>query len=183
STRRFYYAPDIALVSDDNQSFLHIGIGSGHRAHPNSVFNQDRFYALRDYNPFTTLTQAQYDAITPIVDADLVNVTDDVDAVVPYGSPGWRFELRDGGTWRGEKVLAEARTFNNQVFFTTFIPGGGASANGCEPALGTNRLYMISLFNGAPVNNLDGSADEEELTASDRYLEFQGSIASEVVFM
>jgi hypothetical protein len=33
------------------------------------------------------------------------------------------------------------------------------------------------------VNNLDGSADEENLTETDRYREFRGSISSEVVFL
>jgi type IV pilus assembly protein PilY1 len=160
---------------------VHVGIGSGYRSHPNSLDHQDRFYALRDYNAFNPMSQGAYDARTPVTDADLVDVTTDIDADVPYGSPGWRFELRDGG-WRGEKVLAEARTFNNQVFFTTFTPSSG-SVTGCEPRLGTNRLYIMSLFNGAPVNNLDGSADEDTLTETDRYQEFPGSITSEVVFI
>ncbi|HEX9875821.1 MAG TPA: PilC/PilY family type IV pilus protein [Gammaproteobacteria bacterium] len=181
-SRRFYYAPDVALTSDEFSSFLHIGVGSGHRAHPNSVFTQDRFYALRDYEPFDGRSQAFYNGLTPITEADLIDITDDVSAAVPAGSAGWKFELRDGG-WRGEKVLAEARTFNNQVFFTTFTPGGGALTNGCQPTLGTNRLYIVDLLTGAPVNNLDGSADEENLTETDRYREFRGSISSEVVFL
>ena len=181
-TRRFYYAPDAALVNSDDNNFIHIGIGSGHRAHPNGVVAHDRFYALRDYRAFAVRTQAEYDAATPTTDADLVDITDDVDTVVPPGSPGWRFELRDGG-WRGEKVLAEARTFKNQIFFTTFTPGGGASANGCQPALGTNRLYVMDILNGAPVNNLDEAGDDADLTETDRYREFQGSISSEVVFL
>jgi type IV pilus assembly protein PilY1 len=83
----------------------------------------------------------------------------------------------------GEKVLAEARTFNNQVFFTSFTPGAGVgdTAN-CKPALGTNRLYTVSLFNGAPVNNLDTSTSGP-LTDTDRYRVFNGSLASEVVFI
>jgi type IV pilus assembly protein PilY1 len=48
-------------------------------------------------------------------------------------------------------VLAEARTFNNQVMFTTFRPS--QSATSCEPQAGTNRLYIVSLFDGSPVNN------------------------------
>ena len=180
-TRRFYYAPDVAPVNDNNNNFVHVGIGSGHRAHPNSLLTQDRFYALRDYTVFNTRTQTDYNTATPTTDADLVDITDDVNAVVPIGSPGWRFELRDGG-WRGEKVLAEARTFNDQVFFTTFRPGGAASATDCQPRLGTNRLYVMDIFNGAPVNNLD-EVGGETLTESDRYREFEGSIASEVVFL
>src|SRR5690606_8331437 len=115
ATRRFYYSPDIALVSAD-PPFIHIGIGSGHRARPNSVFTQDRFYALRDYRTFSPMTQAEYDAFTPIVDADLVRINDHVNPSVPPGSPGWKLELSENGLWVGEKVLAEARTFNNQVF-------------------------------------------------------------------
>jgi type IV pilus assembly protein PilY1 len=181
-TRRFYYAPDVALVNDNNNNFVHIGIGSGHRAHPNSVVTQDRFYALRDYDVFSTRIQADYNTATLTTDADLVDITDNVDAVVPIGSPGWRLELRDGG-WLGEKVLAEARTFNNQIFFTTFTPGGAVNANDCQPVLGTNRLYVLDVYNGAPVNNLDEVGDPENLTEADRYTEFRGSISSEVVFL
>ncbi len=180
ATRRFYYAPDVALVNNAENNFVHIGIGSGYRAHPNSMATQDRFYALRDYDVFSTRTQASYDGATPTTDADLVDITNDIHAVVPIGSPGWRFDLNDGG-WRGEKVLAEARTFNNQIFFTTFRPGGTAALDDCLPVLGTNRLYVMDIFNGAPVNNLD-EVGGEALTESDRYREFQGTIASEVVF-
>ncbi len=178
-SRRFYYAPDLALLSDEYSSFLHVGIGSGHRASPNSPFTQDRFYALRDYEPFDHHPQPYYDSLMPITEDDLIDITENIDAVVPSGSAGWKFELRNSG----EKVLAEARTFNNQVFFTTFTPGTGALSNGCQPTLGTNRLYIMDLLTGAPVNNLDNSADPDNLTADDRSREFRGSISSEVVFL
>jgi type IV pilus assembly protein PilY1 len=181
-TRRFYYSPDVASVNTADLKYLHVGIGSGHRPHPNSTAHQDRFYALRDYAAFTKLTQAQYDALTPIVDGNLVDITDDLTPDIPQDGAGWRFELRDGG-WIGEKVLAEGRTFNNQVFFTTFRPGAAANANPCIPSLGTNRLYVMDLFDGAPVMNLDGSLDEQTLTLDDRYVEFAGSIAADVVFL
>jgi len=42
---------------------------------------------------------------------------------------------------------------------------------------------VLDLFNGAPVNNLDGIGDDQELTITDRYQEFGGSIASEAVLM
>jgi type IV pilus assembly protein PilY1 len=185
-TRRFYYAPDAALVSDDTHNFMHIGIGSGQRARPNSTVTHDRFYALRDYKPFQTMSQAQYDtqSADPILDSDLVDITDDASPTIPAGSPGWRLELREApNTWIGEKVLAEARTFDNKVYFTTFTPGIGATANDCVPKLGRNRLYIVDLLTGEPVTNLDQSVDETDLTTSDRYTEFNGSISSEVVFL
>ncbi len=180
--RRFYYAPDVALVSDDENNFLHIGVGSGHRARPISTATEDRFYALRDYEVFGTKTQAEYDALTPLEDNNLVDVTDDVSASVPPGAPGWKLELKDGG-WQGEKVLAEAKTFDNKVFFTTFTPGGTLSANSCVPSLGTNKLYVVDLLTGAPVTNLDGPEDGSPLDGDDRSVDIKGSISSEVVFM
>jgi type IV pilus assembly protein PilY1 len=182
-SRRFYNAPDLALVRDEYSSFLHIGIGSGHRARPNGIQTQDRFYALRDYAPFLTRSQAAYDSLTPMTEADLVDVTTNINAVVPAGSAGWLMRLNDAGAWVGEKVLTEARTFNNQVFFTTFKPGSGVASNGCLPVLGTNTLYVVDLLTGAPVNNLDGSADPDNLTLSDRSMEFQGSISDGVTFL
>ena len=179
-TRRFYYSPDVALVNTKDYHFVHVGIGSGHRAHPLSLANQDRFYALRDNAGLAGMTQAAYDAFTPIKDSDLVDVTTNINATVPQGSPGWKLLLDNGG-WQGEKVLAESRTFNNQVFFTTFTPSSNSAS--CEPALGTNRLYVMSLFNGAPVTNLDGSQDTTTLTETDRYKDFTGSISSEVTFI
>jgi type IV pilus assembly protein PilY1 len=171
-TRRFYYPPDIAAVNNDDFNFIHVGIGSGHRAHPNATVNEDRYYALRDYAAFTSQTQAQYDVFTPITDAALVDVTDDIAAVVPQGSPGWKFELRIGG-FRGEKVLAEARTFDDQVFFNTYTPNAG-SGSGCIPALGLRRQYILSLFTGGPVTNLDGPVTDP-LDEDDRFIESDGA--------
>jgi type IV pilus assembly protein PilY1 len=181
-TRRFYYAPDIALASAGDYSFLHIGVGSGYRAHPNEMDNQNRFYALRDYRTFAAMAQAEYDAAAPIRDGDLIDVTADASADVPKGSFGWKLELNDGG-WIGEKVLAETRTFNNSVYVTTFRPGVSGASSGCQPSLGTNRQYIMSLFNGAPVNNRDGSADTDPLTVEDRYVEYQGAPPPETVFI
>jgi type IV pilus assembly protein PilY1 len=182
-TRRFYYAPDVALVSNENYSFIHIGIGSGYRAHPNDTINQNRFYALRDYATFGSKTQAFYDADTPVTDADLVDVTTNTTASVPQGALGWKLLLNSGTGWVGEKVLAETRTFNNEVYVTTFRPG--TSGAGCEPALGTNRQYIMSLFNGAPVNNLDGVGGNGpgQLTEADRYTEYEGAPPPETVFI
>jgi type IV pilus assembly protein PilY1 len=169
--RRFYYAPDVAFVNNDDFNFIHVGIGSGHREHPLSLSNRDRFYALRDYG-LSRLNQSQFDALTPIRDGDLTPIVA-VDTIVPQGSAGWRLDLDDGG-WIGEKVLAEARTFNNEVIFTTFRPD--ASITNCVPQLGRNRIYRMSIFNGNPVTNLDGSLDPDDLTISDIFDENQGGI-------
>jgi type IV pilus assembly protein PilY1 len=164
--RRFYYAPDVAIVSTRENAFIHVGIGSGHRAHPLSELNDDRFYALRDYG-LGRKTQTQFNGMTPITDSDLVPLTA-ADTTVPANAAGWRLDLE-----AGEKVLAEARTFKNEVYFTTFKPGTAAVS--CQPGLGTNRLYRVNIFDGAPVLNLDGEADDG-LTITDRYVQAEGGI-------
>jgi type IV pilus assembly protein PilY1 len=180
-TRRFYYAPDVALASTNQYSYMHVGIGSGYRAHPNETANHNAFYALRDYKTFATMTQVEYDLLTPIVPANLVDVTTNAAANVPQGSPGWRLDLMAGGGWNGEKVLAETRTFNNRVFVSTFRPG--TSGVSCEPQLGTNRQYVMSLFTGAPVHNRDGSLASDPPSPDDRWIEWAGAPPPETIFI
>jgi hypothetical protein len=172
--RRFYNTPDTATVNTRTDNFIHIGIGSGHRGHPLNMTNEDRFYALRDYN-VNRMTQAEFNALTPITDASLTPVTT-ANTTVASGSNGWRLDLNVGTGWVGEKVLAEARTFNNQVIFSTFRPGTAVQT--CTPQLGTNRVYQMDIFNGAPVMNLDGSVDPTTLTISDTFREAAGGILS-----
>lgn len=168
-TRRFYSAPDVAIVNSRGYDFLHVGIGSGSRGNPLGTHVEDRFYALRDYG-FGRRTQAQFDSLAIIDDSSLTPITTANTSVPQGASAGWRFELSGGP---GEKVLAEARTFNNEIIFTTFRPG--SSGAGCTPAVGTNRVYRMSVFNAAPVLNLDGSADETNLTMADLYVEAEGA--------
>jgi type IV pilus assembly protein PilY1 len=178
--RRFYNSPDVAFINTRYGNFLHVGIGSGHRGHPLSTSVEDAFYALRDYST-QALTQAEYDALTIIEHDDLVPITS-ANTAVANNAAGWRVDLSIGG-WNGEKVLAEARTFANQVFFSTFQPSTGVLT--CQPQIGTNRTYVMSVYNGAPVMNLDGSADTDPLAMSDLYVEAAGGIlpAAQALFV
>jgi type IV pilus assembly protein PilY1 len=182
--RRFYGSPDVAVATDKqtHTQFVHVGIGSGHRVHPLSLDNHDRFYALRDKNlPLGSMTQSQFDAITPTKDADLVAITT-ASTSVSQDAKGWKLELNSVA---GEKVLADARTFNNAVLFTTYTPAGSAAlTDPCVPALGTNRLYVMNLFNGAPVTNLDQSTGGGPLTFGDiSTVTGSGSISPGVTFL
>lgn len=118
----------------------------------------------------------------PIRGADLADITANLHRSLPPDGPGWRLQLNDGG-WRGEKVLAESRTFNNQVFFTTYVPPAQGTIEDCRPRPGTNRLYVVDIFNGDPVRNFDGVGEDSDLTATDQYREIPGSIPTEVVFL
>ncbi len=166
TTRRFYSAPDVSFLTQGGRTWLNIGIGSGYRGHPLDQQTQDRFYSLRDHLPFGRLTQAQYDAATVITEADvnLIDITLDIDPTIPAGATGWRLDLkRPSGSWTGEKSLSEARTIESMIQFTTYEPNNDSTSNSssCAPGMGTNRLYTISAFTGAPVFDLESGVDPD----------------------
>jgi type IV pilus assembly protein PilY1 len=183
-SRRFYNSPDVALIRRRGKSsFFNIALGSGYRGHPLNTEIRDRMYSVRDYNPFTKLTQAAYSAIVPVRDNQLVDVTTNVTPVMSDTAPGWKMELRLPNGWEGEKVLVESRTLDNKVFFTTYLPNANA-VNSCSAAAGagTNRVYVVSALDAAPVIEQDG--DVSNLGINDRFTNLnQGGIAPEVVFL
>ncbi|MGQ0429584.1 MAG: pilus assembly protein [Gammaproteobacteria bacterium] len=188
TTRRFYSPPDVAFLSSGGRTWLNIALGSGYRGHPLNLATQDRFYSLRDHRPFARLTQAQYDASTVITEADvnLLDITADIAPTIPPGASGWRLDLRrPGGAWTGEKSLSEARTVQSMIQFSTYEPNSASITNptSCSPAVGTNRLYSVSAFTGAPVLDRENPTGPPD-SADDRDTElFQGGIAPEVVWL
>ena len=162
-TRRFYNTPDVAVVQKQGQaSFMSIAIGSGYRGHPLNTAVQDRMYDVRDFKPFEQMSQAQYNALTPVRDADLTDITGILAPTVAQVAPGWKLLLYNAGPlWIGEKVLAPAATFNNQILFTTYTPGVGGAALTCQPSLGLNKFYAVSVFDGSPVANLNNHGNAQ----------------------
>jgi len=193
---RFFYSPDPALITRPGPNFINIAIGSGHREMPASdKTTQNWFFSVRDYNVFTQLLQSWYsddcsNADTPchtiVREEDLVDLTDQVgdtataSVPVPYpnNAVGWRIALED----TGEKVLAESRTFQDNVFFTTYSPvATGSTEDGCGIKFGLNRLYVVGAVDARPFYNYDAETGE---SVEDRSRELaQGSIAPEVVFV
>jgi type IV pilus assembly protein PilY1 len=146
-TRRFYNSPDIALFNDtrQNRRFISISIGSGYRAHPLDLDATDRFYSLRDPNVFNSLSQTQYDNFEPYEEADLIDVSGEVNVTLTSADKGWMLTLPSN-----QMVLTDAVTFNNEVFFVSFSPDS-AGAEACNIGLGTNYLWRVSIINGDPI--------------------------------
>ncbi len=117
---------------------------------------RDRLFALRDRNPFSKLTQLQYNNLAPVTDAQLTDVTEDLgNTVLPRDAAGWKLELRRNGGWVGEKVLADAVTIDGTVLFTTYQPERAADLDPCLPANGRNRVYALKVDNAAPALDLN----------------------------
>jgi type IV pilus assembly protein PilY1 len=191
--RRFFYAPDVSLMKAGTTNFINIGIGSGHREKPitdTTVVN--RFYSLRDFNVFSQVQNTQYKTTcgtaetSPchqiITDGDtrLLDVTSTMSPTIPAGGVGWRMNLQDAG----DKVLAESRTFQNQIYFTTYSPQEREyNPEFCVATVGLNRLYVVDAATGKPVVNFsDPTSPPNDIT--DRFKELaQGSIAPEAIFV
>ena len=177
NNRRFYNKPNVSLVKDkQNGDHLTIAIGSGHRAHP--IFNkaiEDRFYVIKDFNPYNTPTTYTTKTEAPTTTtslgdgespnpAKLYNAT----ALMTQGDTAFTTSMQQlmskGGGWyvtfnnEGEKVLSESTTFSGAIIFTTFSPSNG-TAVGCGPDTGQSRTYALNQQNAMAAIDLDGDGD------------------------
>jgi type IV pilus assembly protein PilY1 len=172
-TRRFYTSPDVSVFNSErlDRRYIGISIGSGYRAHPLDNSAADRFYSVRDPNVFNRLTQIEYNNLTVITPADLVEISGQTQVELAVDDAGWMFTLP-----ANQKVLSDSITFNNEVFFVAFSPDTLNVAE-CSVGAGSNFLYRMSIINGDPVvNNLD-TLDPADSDDARRQLLAQGGIA------
>ncbi len=152
-SRRFYNAPDVALINHQGHQFMSVSIGSGWRAHPLDETTNDKFFMVRDNNPFHKpdgYGKHHGSSWQPINIRDLINVTSRLKkspADIPFG---WYIDMEESG----EKVLSKSITVNNQLLFTSYQPGSVTSV--CEASVGSGSAYVVSVVNGDPVMNLSG---------------------------
>ena len=187
--RRFFHRPDFVPSSDDWGAFDGILIGTGDRADPKDTVAGNYFYLIKDRDvqtgtvSGTTYNQNDYDAASNITGlGDITNTCIDDTSCTAGLNNGWKLALEGVG----EKALAPAITAFGTVYFTTFLPEGGAANAGtsCAPSEGGGRLYAVNMFTGAPVNNYDTSdgSDDINLTKNDRFDPLSsGGIPAEVV--
>jgi type IV pilus assembly protein PilY1 len=192
--RRFFYAPDVSFISNGVQSWINVAIGSGHREKPvTDMTTVNRFYSMRDYNRFIPITSAQYKGtcgptetlpchqIITDTDTRLVDITSDVTTLVPANAAGWRMTLTLGG----EKTLAESRTFQKQIYFTSYEPSLiSTDPATCSSKFGINRLYVVDAATGNPVRNFDlATAANASVSDRSKELKQRGTIAPEAIFV
>jgi type IV pilus assembly protein PilY1 len=182
NTRRFYNGPDVALIQRRfGEAYLNIALGSGYRGHPLHTATRDRFYSLRDLQPFTRLIQTDYDRATALTDGVLTDKTPDILGRIPFDSKGWKLELSLNGGWVGEKVLAEATTINGTILFPTYQPRPPESAAPCAPGIGINRAYALSVETGRPTIDFN---DNMQITQADAFTTLaQAGIAGEISYV
>lgn len=173
NNRRFFYGPDVSEVALGNELYYAVALGSGWRASPLDEVIDDRFYMLKDKGVFaldennlwsfeTGLTESSfYDATD-----HLLNSTDSTERELASNAfankNGWMLRLTIGG----EKVLSSPLIIDYKVFFTTYIPAS-SSESLCAPPSGNSRAYLVNLFNGNAIDDLnqDGFVDEQDRSA------------------
>jgi len=157
--RRFFTAPDVAFKQPRGQSaWFNLAIGSGDSDEASATGVQNRFYSLRDREPFARKSQAEYDSASPILDADLTPVAAAA-TNVPDDAPGWKLDLR-----AGEQVLAEPTTANSVVMFTTHEPGASLDGSLCASD-DVNRVYALRVESADAALDLN---DDAQVTDADR---------------
>src|SRR5688572_15627814 len=157
-TRRFYYAPDVTLVTSRGAApYFNIAIGSGYRGHPLHRDTIDRFYSLRDHSPFLKRTQAEYNSLTAITDdtATLRDITaNPTSSVVASTDVGWKLRL-EASPASGEKIISPVVSGGGDVLFSTYTPLDPSAAEPCR-SLNRNRVCHLKLANGRPARDMNG---------------------------
>lgn len=175
NNRRFFASPDAALIRLQEENFISISIGSGYRAHPLDENITDYFYMIKDKGVLSKtfdmdVTMNDLVNVTSLIgDADANGESDALEVINDDSDPkpGWYISF----TGSGEKVIERSITFNNAVFFTTYVPPGSSSSV-CEAAAGGARFYGMKIVDGNPYvdTNYDGT-----LTEVDRAFTLAGS--------
>lgn len=172
TARRFYNAPDVALITQNTSTpFVAVSLGSGFHEHPLLQENSDRFYILRDpdvtnNNPSSFFVNGDadlYDATNNLAGSS--NATTASQARVDISNKKGLYITLGAGTMTGEKVMTESTTVNNQVIFATFQPN--VSTTQCSATQGLSRLYQISVTDATPTQPLSGTSSTT-LTTADR---------------
>jgi len=185
--RRFFHRPDLVQSKDEDGNFDAVLIGTGDRADPldGGGTAANYFYMIKDRA--TSVGGAIDTGVDPTFLADVTsNCLADGSCSLNL-THGWQLSMAISG----EKILATPLTMNGKVFFTSYMPQGGAKASACSPSEGSGRLYAIALQTAAPVINYDTSDDlpsdddpegDDPTSTSDRYIDLNSAgIPAEVV--
>ena len=176
--RKFLFPPDVVYSENGYDAIL---IGSGDREHPFDESITNRFYMFKDPSVgtsinggFSTLDESDlFDSTSNCIQAATAcsGTGDEVDSSTAVSAlttaDGWYITLTPG-----EKVVGNAVTLNNTVFFNTNVPSSQAGASGsCESDLGEARQYKVNYDDATSIadQNIDGYTD-----ASDRYTVHSG---------
>ena len=158
--RRFFVAPDVALMQPPRQDpWYNLSIGSGDGDDLRAAGVRNRFYSLRDRDPFRMRSQTEYDSASPLMDDEVPNLADGAANAI-----GWKLDLA-----AGEAVFAESLTASGVVMFTTHQAGASSDGSLCASD-DRDRVYAVHVETGAAALDLNHDA---QITDADRSADLQ----------
>lgn len=163
SGMKIFYPPDVTLEWDStiSKGYEMLFFGTGDREHPTEPTVVNRFYAIKDKSDGTTLAESNLYDVTSDEMQQTGTTQDRINQISALinSAAGWLIQLA-----AGEKVLAPALVFNQEVNFTTYTPAA-SSTDPCSGSEGTGKIYQLNYLNACAVTDFDGSGT---LTAGDR---------------
>jgi type IV pilus assembly protein PilY1 len=173
TNRHFYYGPDVTEIALGDELYYGIALGSGWRASPLDTVVEDNFYMLKDSGVFNRDVNGNYTFMQTVYESGMYNATSHALNSSDEGErelasqdfankAGWYLNL----TTNGEKVLSSPLIIDYKVFFTTYVPAV-SSTSACAPPTGNSRAYLVSMFNGNAVTdvNNDGEVNDADRSA------------------
>jgi hypothetical protein len=143
--RGFRAPPDVSLADAPGMApWLNIAVGT---SAPGHVDADNRFYVLRDYAPFESLTIAQYGDWQPLREADLSLVATVGPSPGSLDPEGYYIELGSG------EVITPSLTVAGRIVLA--IAGTSAApATGCRSAF---SIASLDLARGQPLRDATGN--------------------------
>lgn len=152
-------APDVSLWREGARQWFNIALGSlptglgtpGHQA----------LFMLRDHQPFTALTQRDFEARDPTRASDLPIPDDSASTVMDTQGPGWQWPLGSG------QVLTRSLTLGGALLFVQQLSPVAPLAATCRAAPLRIEVAVgaLAVRDGRPIIDLDGDGRRD---ASDR---------------
>lgn len=143
--RGFRAPPDVSLAAAPRAApWLNIALGTAASGH---VAASNRFYVLRDYAPFTAMTDAQYRDWPPLREADLLRVPTIGEPADEEIVSGWFIELGDG------EVITAAVTVAGRTTVAIAAATTG-TATGCRTSFSIATLQTAT---GRPLRDALGN--------------------------
>jgi type IV pilus assembly protein PilY1 len=176
--RKIFYPPDVTLEYGYEMLFF----GTGDREDPKASKvppDINRIYGLKDKNSMSIVTESNLEDVTDDIlqsgTSAAMTVQEQLNA-----KPGWYIIVTKQ---EGEACLATPVVFYRTVYFTTFAPTVGDTADPCFVGEGVAYLYAVDYMNGNAVFNFDLTNDVggTVLAKNDRNLQIGTAIPSGVV--
>lgn len=147
--RRFYQAPTVAINPDNTEYY--IALGSGFRPMPYNLDVNDRIFVIKDLiapGARTTIDETElYNATGNLIQDG--NQSERSNAALELTSKkGWYINLEVAG----EKLMTDITVADGRMMFNTFDAAGVVAGY-----MGTNRTYVISLWDGSALSDLNNT--------------------------